>query len=125
MIKIKNGTLYQWDLNRIVEIEDPQHLVTDVQIAKEGGEEALSVPIKKTGSKITCQIPNIFLQQTGKVEIFAITATEETRVSEYAEFCVMERPEPANYVYTESEVLTYRALEEKLNRIMAELNMTN
>ena len=123
MIKIKNGTLYQWDLNRIVEIEDPQQLVTEIHIAESASTEAFSVPFERSGKKLTCCIPNILLQQEGRILIFAISSSDETRITGYADYCVVGRPMPANYVYTESEVLTYKALEDKLDEVIASLEV--
>lgn len=123
MIKIKNGTLYQWDINRIVEIEDPQQLITEIHITNSNEAQALSVPFERSGKKLTCRIPNILLQQKGKILIFAISASDETRITGYADFCIVERPIPANYVYTESEVLTYKALEDKLDEVIANLEV--
>ena len=125
MIRLKNGTLYQWDIGRVVEIDDSARTVTQVQFAKIDETEALLVPFERKGTKIECRIPNILLQSEEKIIVYVMSDTAgETKTVVCRSFCIVKRPKPTGYVYTESEVLTYRTLEEKLEQAKESLKVT-
>ena len=67
MIKIIGKSLYQWDLDRQIEIDNwPDGTdITEVNFAHPGDEEALVVHTKQIDEKIVADIPNICLQRHG------------------------------------------------------------
>ena len=117
MIKVINGSLYQWDLNRSVEVDDPENKISAIHFCHKGDEDALVVPFSKDEGKVRANIPNILLQSSDEIYVFVVyTESEEVKTEEHKLFYVFPRQKPSDYVYEESEVLSYKALEKELRK---------
>ncbi len=113
MIQLIGGSLYQWDLNRQVLITS-ERAIDEVHIARKGDKEALVVEAKNVDGEIVADIPNILLQTSDSILVYIVS---DDITIEYCSFSVNEKPKPADYIYTESEVLTWAALDERIQRL--------
>lgn len=110
MFKILDGrdNFYQWDLNRKIVLEDKT--IAQVHFSNAFGHNAYVV-LAQDG---VAQVPNILLQEDADIYVYAYDG-EATKHS--ATFGVVKRNKPDGYVYTETEVLNYTQLMDKLNKI--------
>ncbi len=118
MLRIKDGCLFQWDANRIVELDDNDGRITEVHFAAVDDEEAMIVPFTRIGKRIEVSVPNILLQTAGQISVFAVCVQgdEVKTVGRYV-LRVIERQKPADYVYTETEVFKYNLLEQRVIKL--------
>lgn len=118
MINVKNGSLYQWDINRVIEIDDSENTVSEVHCCREEDTESLVLPFERKGDIIEAVIPNVFLQTAERIYVYAVSnVNDEVKTSEFKAFRVNERQKPADYVYEESEVLAYKKLENEIRTL--------
>lgn len=115
-ITVIGDPLHQWELGRKVRISPWVDLsVDEVHFAKDGDTEALVVEPKEENGVITAEIPNILLQTTTNIVVYAVQAFEGCEKA--LDSCVLSvtpRPKPANYVYTETETKAYKVLEDRI-----------
>lgn len=108
--------LYQWDLNRRIQIQDPT--ITEVHFCNRTDDCALVVDTYTDDTydgKVYADIPNIILQQPWDIRAYAYCTDGFTKIEEVFE--VKARTKPSDYVYTETEVKTYEYLDAKLTEI--------
>lgn len=115
MFTLRDGRdcLYAWDLNRQVIVEDPS--ITEVHFCNRTDDSALVVKVKDEDGLRVADIPNIILQQPWDIRVYAYCTDSYTKVEEVLE--VKARCKPADYVYTETEIKNYEALEQQLNEV--------
>ena len=110
MIKIvpdKEGRLTQWDLNRKVIITGYEG-VAEVHFASPGDDHGAYVVKLVDGQ---AEIPNILLTMAGTINVYVYPADRTVFATA---LWVMAREKPDDYVYTETEVLSYKTLDEKI-----------
>ena len=110
MIKIvpdKEGRLTQWDLNRKVIITGYEG-VAEVHFASPGDDHGAYVVKLVDGQ---AEIPNILLTMAGTINVYVYPADRTVFATA---LWVMAREKPDDYVYTETEVLDWRTLDEKI-----------
>ena len=110
MIKIvpdKEGKLTQWDLNRKV-IVTGYDGGAEVHFASPGDDHGAYVVDLVDGE---AEIPNILLTMAGTINVYVYPADRTVFATA---LWVMAREKPDDYVYTETEVLDWRALDEKI-----------
>lgn len=110
MIKIvpdKEGKLTQWDLNRKVIVTGYEG-VAEVHFASPGDDHGAYVVKLVDGQ---AEIPNILLTMAGTINVY-VYPTDRTVFA--TALWVMAREKPDDYVYTETEVLSYKTLDEKI-----------
>ena len=117
MIRIKGGALWQWDNNRIVEvILKAGCTVSEIHFFNGTTDNALNGVVGCAENIASAEIPNIFLQVTNDISVYAVVDdVNGKRTTERAIFGVMPKEKPADYVYTETELLTYKALENRID----------
>lgn len=126
MFKIRDGReyFYQWDINREILVSDPT--VKEVHFCNRTDDCSLVVEVKEVelfaDNKLIkveryAEVPNILLQDNWKIRVYAYCSDNYTKVEQV--FNVKSRTKPADYVYTETEVLTYHQLEKRLDDIEA------
>ena len=108
MIEKIGGILYQWDLDRQVKIQTTEP-ISEVHFARIGDVEALVVKAKESDGYFVADIPNIHLQESKSIIVYAV---KDDVTIEKNTFQVYKREKPSDYVYTETEVFTYKALED-------------
>lgn len=117
ILKIHNGrsSFWQWDVNQKLtaswlQVGDKIHITNGQQ------KEAPVLQAYKFEGVVVVDVPNIMLQEA--LPISAYRYIEEHQGEEYTVnkfvFMVRQRPKPDSYVYTETEVLTYHALDERI-----------
>ena len=119
MIKIvpdKEGRLTQWDLNRKVIVTGYEG-VAEVHFASPGDDHGAYVVKLVDGQ---AEIPNILLTMAGTINVYVYPADRTVFATA---LWVMAREKPDDYVYTETEVLSYKTLDEKIGDL-AELTTT-
>lgn len=114
-VEIYDGrdTLWQWDIDCKLKLYgvDPD---TEVHFAYCGDPTAIVVLSYAYGKDVVCDVPNILLQRAGvlRVYVYPDSLTVETD-----EVYVRTRPRPEDYVYTETETLNYRELEQRITEL--------
>ena len=119
MIKIvpdKEGRLTQWDLNRKVIVTGYEG-VAEVHFASPGDDHGAYVVELIDGE---AEIPNILLTMAGTINVYVYPADRTVFATA---LWVMAREKPDDYIYTETEVLDWRTLDEKIGDL-AELTTT-
>ena len=101
---------WQWDLNQKLIVNVPD--CTEVHFCNKTDDCSLVCVVEEG----LVSVPNILLQEARAITVFAFTKDGDEAYTKHAEmFRVLERTKPADYVYTETEVLTYKALENRLD----------
>ena len=108
MIEVLNGKLYQWDVGRQVKVDSD---VCEVHFASCNSKNAyVTVPVNGVAN-----IPNVLLQNGEYIVIYAVCENDSCEQTvEYIREWINQRPKPDDYVYTETEVFSYKQLEERI-----------
>lgn len=101
-------TLYQWEINQKVIVEN--ELVKEVHFSNATTPKALVVEVVDG----MAEVPNILLQDAFDIKAFGYCGQS---VRECFVINVVGRAKPDDYVYTETEVLSYQALEERISAL--------
>ena len=104
--------LYQWDIDRQVIVSDAT--VTEVHFCNRTDDCSLVVEVKDDNGLRVANIPNILLQDNWNIRVYAY-CSNYTKVEET--FKVKARTKPSDYVYTETEVLNYQTLLDRINTL--------
>ena len=107
MFLIEDGRkqFFQWDVNRRLIIEDGA--LTQVHFCNRTDDCSLVVEVYVEGNKFYADVPNILLQTDWDIRVYGYDSNY-TKFSKT--FNVVARTKPADYVYTETEVLNYENL---------------
>ena len=118
MFKLADGreAAYQWDIGVKLNLTgNGADSINEVHFYRPNDKEPLTVKVDKTGNEPTVEIPNILLQGKKSIIVYAFYRGEDKETTKLEEILrVKPRPKPAGYVYKETELLTYKALEEKV-----------
>ena len=118
MINPINGSLWQWDTGRYIEIT-PRNggTVTEVHFFNGTTESAPVVEITASEYGYKAKIPNVFLQSPNNIIAYAAAVDDDGRQTvESTVLTVNKRRKPDDYVFTEDELKTWENHE---NRIAA------
>lgn len=116
--KGEEDRLYQWDTDRQIKI------TTDLMVDEVQFDTILSkslivkprVDVKLGG--VVADIPNILLQGNMEINVYVVMHTENGKhVTEHRKFEVIKRKKPSDYIYTETEVLSYESLEQRVSEL--------
>lgn len=99
---------YQWDLNQKIIVNDRN--IDEVHFCN-GKSDCSLVCVVKDGR---ADVPNVLLQTAGNVRVYGYSI-DHTVVEKIYE--VKARTKPEDYVYTETEVLRYEALEKRISEL--------
>lgn len=117
MFQLQDGRneLYQWDINRKVRVSDPT--VSEVHFCNKTDDCSLVVKVypDPTDSELYADIPNILLQNDFPIRAYAYVGEGYTKVEKV--FKVHSRTKPADYVYTETEVITVQTIEKRMDEL--------
>ena len=103
------NSFFQWDLNRKIVVEDPS--ITQVHFSNNTEDYALVVEVYESDGVRLANVPNILLQTDWYIRAYGYV-NDHTLVEE--RFKVNARSKPADYVYTETEIINYEALEKRI-----------
>lgn len=121
-IKIIGSPLYQWEIGRKVAITHPAKTkLSKVEFAHKGDTETLPVFTKEENGVIVADVPNILLQSAEHIFVYLLYTDENClETTLFRILPVISRPKPADYVYTETEVMTWKALDKRLQDLEGE-----
>jgi hypothetical protein len=104
---------YQWDLDRIIIVEDDT--VNQVHFSNRTSEISLVVDVltNEDGTRYA-PVPNVLLMEVWDLIVYAWDVNHTKFEEKYK---IHKRTKPSDYVYTETEVYTYRKLEDRLDEI--------
>lgn len=114
MFKIQDGrnNFYQWDLDRKLVVED--NSINQVHFCNRTDDNSLVCEVYDEGGLRLVNVPNILLQDIWRINVYGydVNYTKHSEV-----FDVYPRTKPSDYVYTETEVLNYNTLLERINEV--------
>lgn len=115
MFKILDGRdeLFQWDINRQIIVSDAS--IDAVHYSNRTDNSALVVEVKERNGLRVADIPNILLQESWDINVYGYCNGYYTKQA--ARIKVNPRTKPESYVYTETEVLNYNTVMEKIDRV--------
>lgn len=113
MLELVGGSLYQWDLDRKMIVTD-ETTVSEIHFANIGDSMALQVEPKEVDGQTIVNIPNELLQTSRN--LVAYVFVDNQTVQKFI-FEVNSRPKPAGYVYTESEILKWNSLDDRIKAL--------
>ena len=117
MIVVDGEKLMQWDKGRFIRIND-EATFTEVHFYKTGDTVALVVKPTQDGDEYLAAIPNVLLQNDKSIGVLLVYKDGDVeKVVSSASFLVGLRAKPADYVYTETEILTYENLEKRVEAL--------
>ena len=114
MFQIENGRehFFQWDANQRLIISDAS--ISEVHFYNGTEDNALVCEVYEENNRRVVNVPNILLQDSWVIHAYAYL-NDYTKMEE--RFKVIERAKPANYVYTETEVLNYNTLADRIDNV--------
>lgn len=115
MFKILDGRteLFQWDINRQIIVSDAS--IDAVHYSNRTDNFSLVVEVKEENGLRVADIPNILLQESWDINVYGYCNGYYTKQA--ARIKVNPRTKPESYVYTETEVLNYNTVMEKIDRV--------
>ena len=118
MIKRQNGLkiFYQWDLDQLLQLTEIEGDL-DVHFWQEGQSEALVVEPTKADGVLSVAVPNILLQNALPIKVYIWRKDIGAWTAHQQVFQVIGRGKPADYVYTETEIKGYEALEKRIEAL--------
>lgn len=113
--------LFQWETGRRLQIIPLQNMtVSAVHFSNPGDKEmeALVVKPKEVDGKLVADIPNVLLQKGSNIVAYSVNVSSDcVETLRECIFPVRKRSKPADYVYTEVELLNYESLEKRIKAI--------
>ena len=107
---------YQWDTNQVLIVEDDPNC-REVHFGYRDGSFARVCQIREEDGRRVVDIPNELLQKDRTFFVYPISNEEDGTQPPAQSFVVLLRPKPDDYVYTQTEVQTYEALEERITAL--------
>lgn len=109
--------LWQWDTDRKLILED-DGICNEVHFANSVSKTAAVLPVKVRDGLRVVEIPNILLQKAMPLTAY-LCQRDEAGSETFAAFSfgVASRPKPDDYLYTETEVLCYRTIDERMRKL--------
>lgn len=114
MFNIADGrsTFFQWDLNRKLIVND--NTINEVHFCNKTDECSLIVEVYEEDGIRYANVPNILLQTNWRINVYGY---DKDYTKHSARFDVVARTKPSDYVYTETEVLSFKDLEARVKEI--------
>ena len=110
--------LYQWDKGRKITITPTKPQVEKVQFVLKGEQKALSVKPYENEGNIVAKIPDILLQQSGKLIVYlTVGAGENEYTIDERTFTINPKVRPEDYIYTEDEKLVWHELDVRIGTL--------
>lgn len=114
MLTILDGrkNFFQWDTEQKLIVSD--ELVKEIHFSNAVTNPALVCEVFEEDGNRVVNVPNILLQQDWNIKAYGCC---DLCVRQYAEFEVIRRNKPADYVYTETEIKRYEDLEARIEEL--------
>ena len=113
----QQNELWQWDTGRQIIITPEKNAIVDeVHFSNAYSKDALVVkPQVNEQGNIVADIPNILLWQVFPINVYVVMEFPNGKGTIYEEqLKINPRKKPSDYVYTETEILNYLDLEERI-----------
>ena len=121
LFKIYDGrpVFWQWDVDRKLIIDDA--VCEEVHFSNGTADRSLVCAVYELDGLRVANVPNILMQTARPISVYAYLKGEEGGYTKRAElFEVRRRPKPDDYVYTETEVKNWDALDERIKALEGE-----
>lgn len=114
MFKIYDGRseFYQWDLDRQLIVEDAS--IDEVHFCNRTDDCSLVCEVYNLDGLRVVDVPNVLLQQDWRINVYAY---DHNYTKHCAQFNVVKRTKPADYIYTETEIKNYDDLAARVDEI--------
>ena len=124
-MKLKTVTgkesFYQWDTDQSLETEGVEENQEVHFCHKNEDTVALVCRVRKADGKLIVDVPNELLQTSETITAYVFTMDETGNRTRHSQsFHVLPRVKPADYVYTQTEVLSYQQLDTRLSALEGE-----
>lgn len=104
---------WQWDMGQRLIVGDD--VCSEVHFCNGTDECSLVCGVYEEEGQRFVNVPNILFQTAKIIKVFAYIRDADERYTEYRQaFVVLPRTRPADYVYTETETLSYATLEKRI-----------
>ena len=116
--KIYDGraSFWQWDLEQKIVV--PDGIADEVHFSNEKHDQAPVCDVYELDGVRLVNVPNIMLQDALPLTVYAYAKDDKGERTTYADvFTVTPRAKPEDYVYTETEVKTWDALDERITKL--------
>lgn len=115
--KHERSFLYQWDVNmRMALVGIPTGTQIDFVGPNDDGGTALAVKAYEEDGIAYANIPNILLQTPGSLTVYVYVVEETSSYTTISErFYIAPREKPADYVYEETEIITWHSLDKRIS----------
>ena len=118
-LEISDGRykFYQWDSNQQLIVEDGG-ICNQVHFVGGNLEGALVCEIEEVDGKRVVDVPNLLLQFSGLITAYLFWHSHSGALTHYAKsFLVLKRAKPESYVYSQTEVINYSDLVDRIRQI--------
>lgn len=111
------SAFYQYDTNQKLICESCE-IGEEIHFANNFYSKAAICKTYELEGSIVVDVPNLYLLNSGELTVYRMCVDSEGRstVEKYT-FPVFVRKKPSDYIYTETEVMSYHALEERIEAL--------
>ena len=107
---------YQWDTGRKLIVNDGE--CTEVHFINGDAEMALCCAIYDLDGVRMVNVPNILLQSAKPIRAYLNLIDSDGKLTTYSDvFRVVGRPKPEDYIYTETEILSYKDIDARMKAL--------
>lgn len=118
MFRLADGrrSVYQWDINVKLLLDESNESADEVHFSARFSRISLSVEVVHTEDSSYVTIPNILLQKPNDIIAYSCITNADGSYTKYDTIIpVIARPKPSGYIYEETETLTWKSLDDKIN----------
>lgn len=116
------GKLYQWDSNIKLLVDENFGSIDEVHFASRFSRASLTKKIVVENSVSYVIIPNILLTKSYDIFVYAYAHGDNGNYTKFEKtFEVISRPKPSSYVYTETDVLNYLTLSNRIDLLSSKI----
>ena len=121
-MKVIGTPLFQWESGRRLQIIPLQNMRVDsVHFSNPEDSVALVVKPKEVDGMMIADIPNVLLQKGSNLVVYSVNVSSDcVETLRESVFSVRNRAKPSDYVYTETEVLSYSYLAKRIEDLEGE-----
>lgn len=114
MFRLEDGRMrfYQWDTGVRIVVSDPS--IAEVHFCNTTEECSLVCEAYTENGLRYANVPNVLLQEAFPIRVYGF---DGTYTKHYTVFNIVARTKPADYVYTETEIKSWEALEKRMDEI--------
>ena len=118
MFQLADGrqNVYQWDINVKLLLDEGNESADEVHFSARFSRVSLSVEVIHTEDSSYVTIPNILLQKSNDIIAYSYITNADGSYTKYDTIIpVIARPKPSGYIYEETEILTWKTLDDKID----------